>query len=346
MGRLSQRCLTYGLFVGLFALGTPQAGRAADPQQVKFYTFDKVEIHGTFYPSDKGAKAPCALLLHEVGGNSEKEGWSELAKKLQKEKGMAVLTFDFRGHGESVNVDPDAFWQQPINNTLKGYKATGKRKEQIHYRDYGNVLQYATLINDITAAKNYLERRGDAGECNSTNVVVIGAESGAALGALWIYSECYFNRAVTAAPIATQARYDVEDIACGIWLSMTPSVGPSGSRGNAPVDKWVGNPVKEKVPMFFLYGEQDSRSASYSKRLTEVMIRGAKKQIESSTGSAGIKDTRLAGRELLSKSLNTDDLIVRYVTTILDKRVPSPRPKGDVDRVSLFRVPVEKFPLR
>jgi len=338
MGRSSRGCLLCGLLVALFSAGAPQAGVAAEPQQVRFFTFDKVEIHGTFYPSDKGAKAPCALLLHEVGGNSEKEGWSDLAKKLVKEKGIAVLTFDFRGHGDSVNVDPDFFWQDSINKTLKGYRV-GKKKDQIHHRDFSSVLQFGTLVNDIAAAKNYLERRSDAGDCNCTNMIVIGAESGAALGALWIYTECFFTRPSTSFPVVTQSRPDVEDIACAIWLSMTPSV---GARSNCPVEKWLGAPVKDKVPMFFLYGEQDNRAATYSKRLTEVMVRGAKKQIEAVTGSSGVKDTKLSGRELLGKSLNTEDLILRYVTTVLDKRVPIPRPKGEGERIGLFRVPIDR----
>ncbi len=343
MGLWSQRSLACGLFVGLAMLGSQSTVRAADPQPIKFYTFDKVEIHGMFYPSDKGAKAPCAILLHEVGGHSEKEGWNDLAKKLVKEKGMAVLTFDFRGHGDSVNIDPDFFWQDPVNKTLKGYRPGGKRKDQIHSRDFVSALHYATLVNDIAAAKYYLERKSDAGECNSGNIVVIGAESGAALGALWIYAECFLNRSSSSLPVVSQPRLDVEDIACAVWLSMTPNLGPSGSRASASVDKWVASPVRDRVPMFFIYGEQDSRAAGYSKRLEEVMVRGAKKQVESTTGKAGIKDTKLSGRDLVGKSLNTEDLILRYITTVEDKRNPIPRQKGEGDKNTLYRVPIERF---
>ncbi len=225
---------------------------------------------------------------------------------------------------------------------MRGYRV-GKKKDHIHYKDYSSALQFATLVNDIAAAKNYLERRSDAGECNSSNLVVIGAESGAALGALWLSSECYFNRTPTAFPAVTQPRYDVEDVACAVWLSIMPSLGHNGSRAGITLDKVLGPPVRDKVPMFFLYGEQDSRNATYSRRLTDSIVRGAKKQIEATTGSSAVKDTKLAGRELLGKQLNTEDLILRYITTVLDKRVPNARPKTEGDRVGVFRVPVEKL---
>ena len=40
------------------------------PDKVSFETVDEVELKGTFYPSDQNIKAPCALLLHNVGGSS------------------------------------------------------------------------------------------------------------------------------------------------------------------------------------------------------------------------------------------------------------------------------------
>ena len=69
--------------VPLTWLATP--GAAQEPERIKFFTFDQVEIHGTFYAGGKGNKSPCAILLHAIGGNSQQEGWEDLAKKLQAE---------------------------------------------------------------------------------------------------------------------------------------------------------------------------------------------------------------------------------------------------------------------
>src|SRR5262249_50434133 len=100
MQRLGQGRLTWGVLASLAWFGMQQPSAAADKERVKFDTWDQVEIHGTFYPGSKGNKSPCALLLHPIGANSQMQGWDELASSLQKE-GFAVLTFDFRGHGDS-----------------------------------------------------------------------------------------------------------------------------------------------------------------------------------------------------------------------------------------------------
>src|SRR6516225_7258478 len=86
----------------------PTECRSSEPERIRFDTADYVTIQGTYYPSDKGKRAPCAILLHPIGENSQMEGWDDLAKSLQR-KGIAVLTFDFRGHGDSTSVEQN-FW--------------------------------------------------------------------------------------------------------------------------------------------------------------------------------------------------------------------------------------------
>src|SRR5689334_22499471 len=101
-------CVAGGLLFG----GLPLQGFGqTKPQTVKFDTVDQVTLKGQYYPSDKKVEAACVILLHEIGPgkNSRQKGWKELALKLQKQ-GLAVLTFDFRGHGESTSVSADEFW--------------------------------------------------------------------------------------------------------------------------------------------------------------------------------------------------------------------------------------------
>src|SRR6516165_7794699 len=96
--------LAFSILATLVSVFSPAPGCAAEPERVRFETVDYVTIQGTYYPSDKGKRAPCAILLHPIGENSQMEGWDDLAKTLQK-KGIAVLTFDFRGHGDSTSVE-------------------------------------------------------------------------------------------------------------------------------------------------------------------------------------------------------------------------------------------------
>ena len=107
-------------------------------KQVDIVTVDKVELKGKFYAS-KGKDnkdAPCVLMLHAWGESSDNKEWNALARKLQ-DKGHAVLTFDFRGHGESTTVQAGmpnlknpqlsvkGFWDETVNQqNVKGYAYT------------------------------------------------------------------------------------------------------------------------------------------------------------------------------------------------------------------------------
>src|SRR4051794_20956288 len=99
------------------------AGRAAaDSEAVTFDTVDGVKIKGTFWPGAKGRKSPTVLILHDFemnkGGDSHQDGWDSLGDALQK-KGLAVLSFDFRGHGQSTAIRQDLFFNQNFPQNLK-----------------------------------------------------------------------------------------------------------------------------------------------------------------------------------------------------------------------------------
>src|SRR5262249_35021117 len=156
-----------------------------------FHSADGVELSGTYFPSAAGKKDACVLLLHDFdskkGGNSHQDGWDALAGRLQAE-GYAVLSFDFRGFGESKTVGK-SFWdirRTPHNNMVRRRKGS---PDSVDHKDF-NIGYYPYLVNDIAAAKAFLDRRNDAREVNSANVIVVGAGNGATLGAMWMASEC------------------------------------------------------------------------------------------------------------------------------------------------------------
>jgi pimeloyl-ACP methyl ester carboxylesterase len=335
-----------GTLLACFALACwPQTGRATEPERVKFDTYDQVEIHGTYFAGDLGTKSPCALILHALGGSSREEGWDNLAKELQK-KHFAVLLFDFRGHGESTSVG-NGFWYDRLNQSLRGFRPN-KPKDQISYKDFTTLHHWLTLVNDIQAAKYFLDRKNDLSECNSANTVVIGAESSAALGALWIATEWQRPRVVVnrfpPVPVNSSER-EGQDIECAVWLSFSPHI--TIDKAKFPPlhpESWLASPVRDKVPMCFLYGEQDSKAKSYAQRLYNGVLRARKdKKLKQLTVEKGIKDTKLSGRELLGKSLNTEELILTYLTKVLDDRGSNSWSKRDVDKTILTRVPFERF---
>jgi pimeloyl-ACP methyl ester carboxylesterase len=343
MRRLAFGRLACSLLAGLALACWPQAGLAAEPERVKFDTYDQVEIHGTYYPGDLASKSPSALVLHALGGSSREEGWDNLAKELQK-KHFAVLLFDFRGHGESTAIGTD-FWRMPGNSSLKSYRP-GKLKDQISFKDFTTMQNWLSLVNDIQAAKRFLDRKNDSSECNSANLVVIGAESSAALGALWIATEWQHPRMLNRFPPVPANRGEMEgqDIECAVWLSFSPHISVDRTKFTLHPDSWLANPVRDKVPMCFIYGEQDTKSKSYALHLYDGVMHARRDKKVKLTVEKGMKDTKLAGRELLGKpSLNTEELIVTYVSKVIDDRGANPWSKRDVDRTILARVPVERF---
>ena len=215
-----------GLAAGLVLSASPPRAHGQEQakfEKIKFETFDSVELQGSYWASTKGKKAPCAILLHKFGGKSHEDGWDDLAEGLQK-LGFAVLSFDFRGHGDSTNVGDD-FWKNPINQRfIRNYKPGSlKQPTSISQGDF-NSMYIPYLVNDIAAARAFLERKNDNGECNVGNTVLIGAEEGATLGLLWLTFETYRHQVIFP-PGRPSSKPESKDIAACVWLSMNKTMG-------------------------------------------------------------------------------------------------------------------------
>ena len=304
------------LAVALPLAGTllfPPPTHAQKPDRVKFETYDGVELHGSFYPSAKGANAITVMLLHNINGKSTQDGWDRLAKALQAE-GFAVLSFDFRGHGDSTNIaQPKVFWTEMRNRLVKGFNPQ-KLKDTISTTDYTQNY-YPMLVNDITAAKMFLDRRNDAGNCNSRNLILIGAGDGATLGALWLASEMSRYQIVGNVGLGVpklDSKPEGQSVIACVWLSMTPSL---GNKRNVDPGPWLTISGKvNKVPMMFYYGERDSKAENFAKTWAGK-LKGDDKITKVFTLSKAIPKVNLAGRELLKNDLKTIELI----TTSLGK---------------------------
>ena len=66
---------------------TGRAPAESKAEAITFDTIDGVKIKGTWWPSEKGRKAPTVLLLHNFegtkGGDSHQDGWDSLGDRLQ-----------------------------------------------------------------------------------------------------------------------------------------------------------------------------------------------------------------------------------------------------------------------
>jgi pimeloyl-ACP methyl ester carboxylesterase len=254
------------------------AGAQEPPgERVLFRSADDVELIGRFYRSPK--KKPTVLLLHGVGDKHSSRVWRPLAERLHK-AGYAVLSFDFRGHGQSTTVDPDSFWVQAANRT--GIR--GAKDEEIEVADFTD-RYWPVLINDIAAAKAYLDRQNDAGECNSANLVIVGANEGATLGAAWLYAECFRHRQhpppFLGAPPQTQASPEAQHVLCALWLNIGHTL---GSR-TVSLASILDTPVRRyRIPMVVFY-DHDS---AVPKRTAEALGRTVKQPRVAYAGLVGI----------------------------------------------------------
>lgn len=334
------RRLPHVLFVPLAALSLLllpvnkplSAADDIESKRVHFPTFDEVELNGTFYRSAPAAgkkdKDTVVLLLHDFrhlkGGSSQEDGWHQLAGQLQKE-GYAVLSFDFRGFGNSKSVSPK-FWAFP-HNSGRGIKGANKKNPpaSIDEKDF-TAIYFINLVNDIAAARAYLNVLNDAGEVNASNIILVGAGQGATLGALWLASECRRqkdNQSDRLFPGMSPQfnRLDEpegNDVAAAVWLTIYPTL-EQKPLGRSLINALVEEAKKAKIPTYFLYAKNDKKANDFLNLNNDLKTLFA----ESSKKKGGVKEKavpgagELAGSKLLRKS---EEYILDYLNNIVEER--------------------------
>jgi len=309
----------------------PLQGKKEDFKLATMTSIDGVELKGRYYPSSK-ANAPAVIFLHGLNDSGGKE-WANLAKKLQA-KGYAVLMFDFRGHGDSTTVNPGkpydpknpkqpaepGFWDQKMNmQYVKGYSAKN-RPTEIKYEQF-QAAYVSALANDIATAKAFLDAQPD---CNSSNLILIGAGDGATLGALWLSSEWHRFRYLPPALGRPQGALDRQNpegtaVSAAVWLSISPTMGTN--KAAYSVQKMLERPGRiGKTPMIFMYGEGDAKAGDLAKKC-ETYLSIKKTKTDPGYTPAAVKIVgaeKMAGKNLLLESLPTTNKILEFLDEVVD----------------------------
>ncbi len=340
MRSLSRRSLLPGLVVLALAVlpgGVVHAqGKKADTKDVSFTTYDGVELKGTLYPNAGGKRDAVVLLLHDFdhvkGGSSQKDNLPDLARSLQAD-GYVVLLFDFRGFGDSKTVNKDRFWTIRHNTMLKG---AAKRSETIDQKNFPKAY-YAYLVNDIAAAKAYLDRLNDQKVCNTSSLLIVGAGQGATLGAMWMANECRrkkdknSGKGVIGLPMLDDP--ESRDLAGAIWLTIRPAL--EGRR--LPVSNWLREVGRtNKVPMAFYFGKNDTRSGEFARTMVN-MLKSGKTKLDN-TGVKVIEGTGLGGTKLLEPVLGTEKAMKTYFSRVMEARGNKEWRKRDVTDRAFYYV--------
>jgi len=299
---------------GLMMLPSGRVAAQGTPE--KFTTIDGVDLHGMFYKSAKD-KAPTVILLHAIGDSGMKKSYTDLALALQPE--YSVLTFDFRGHGKSKDIDPQKFWAVQANAKL--VKGASPKKTSIELADFHKEYHHY-LVNDIAAAKAFLDRnKNDNGVCNTASTILIGAETGATLGAIWLNSQWSLQRMMPNPnnpmfpPVAAPDPEGKDVIAC-IWLTISPTLGGA----TLSISKTLDTAVKVNgTPTVFMYGDNDKLGKDRANNLAKA-LKLPDSPKHKYIAAYEVKGTKLPGIGLVQKALPTEKEILNYLEEVVDKK--------------------------
>ncbi len=326
-----------------------------DTEEITFPTVDKVNLKGTFYRGKgvRSQKSPVVILLHKFGSDRTKGNWQDLALALQK-KGCSVLSFDFRGHGKSTELrDKQVFWSNP-NNRLAAYRTRlnpNALPTRINAKEF-HPTYLPMLLNDISAARRFIDLQNDAGFCNSGKIFLIGEEDAATLGMIWIAGEYIRYGIAPAFPGARPPQHIAGTDICGaIWLTIDAVPAPNGfplrtmpyltSGAWGPQGK-LAEPLREKTPMCFIYGEKDTAAGKHADYFYSRLLQADKVDPNDQIKyKSPVKGTKLSGVSLLGQSsLEVDKTITDFIDEIRQRGTGNNWVLRNVDKIDILPVPL------
>lgn len=320
--KISVRFALWSAIAALTLLPARSLGQA-QPQRIRFETVDEVEIQGKFYAGTK--QSPTVVILHKMEGQSQAKELAALAGELSK-KGYAVLLFDWRGHGGSTTVGP-GFWDR----TKYAFNTSGaggwrgpavlpkNQPRDISYKKF-NRNYYPYLVNDLAAAKLFLEQRNDANDCNASNLIFVCEEDACILAMMWAATES-FRFKVTVPPLGVggqpmpERKPQSRDIVSMIFLSPTYKLAKSNYA--TPLKTYariLG--AEQEVGVALVYGGEDTQAEQTSKYLLKYLK--DKKADNKTTGEHVAKKTDLKGAKLLIEATKAQEWIL---DTYLEKAI-------------------------
>jgi hypothetical protein len=266
-------------------------------RSVSFGTSDGLALNGYFFQGTGIEKQrPDAVLMFPAPGtgpnNRVNDAWLDLARKLA-EKNFSVLLFDWRGHGRNLEAgtrvfeSPDLFWRESYNTKLlKSIKATiddkGLDWKMIGGRGEGTVQYKDMLMNDLIAARFFLDRKSDEGRCNTNRVWIVSEKDGAHLGLAFVAAEFYRNTIYVPnpEPFKTVQMKSAGKDYCGlVALSYAPT-NPTALRVYAaatpaaqPGSKDIRDHMQSRLANVLVYAKKEG--SSRSKALVNALHGGA-----------------------------------------------------------------------
>lgn len=274
-------------------LASAQRRTIAEPEKQELTTKDGVKLNATYYASASGKDATPVVLLHDYKESSAI--YRSLARRLQKpaegdrHKSFAVLTVDFRGHGDSK--------QQAYKGRTRELDAAKLSKRDLE----------AIVLGDMEAVRKFLVSENDKGKLNLNKLAVIGTGMGAVVGTNWA------ARDWSMPPLATVKQgQDVKSL-----VLISP---PWKTKGLSMQDAVRQPGVQREIAILMLFGNEDRRATKDVDR-----IYGQLEQYHPAAKTAEPKDlpdllkigagTKLQGSQLLKTGgKKLEDVVIEFLT--------------------------------
>ncbi len=140
--------------------------KVPQPETVLIETKDAVELRAEWFGGTKAKETVPMIMIHDW--DSDRSALTKLARRFQKEHGLAVIVPDLRGHGQSL--------------TVKGLDDELDRK-----RFKKNEL--ASIFEDIDACRRFLQAKNDQGELNLDLLTVLACGKTSIQAANWCVTD-------------------------------------------------------------------------------------------------------------------------------------------------------------
>jgi hypothetical protein len=254
----------------------PAVEKPLPTEEVRIETCDGARLHGTLYPSPQKAlkeQGPCVLMVPEVGRGSRKDAaWVRLAQRLQKD-GCSVVTFDFRGCGENRSSEQlmNRFWVYQANRAVLlpwVKKGNGTQASLDASQFPPSYLPW--LVQDIVAARNFLDLQHEEGRLNSQNLVVIAAGEGTALTALWLAAEC-FRHKTTFGLLTVPGPPESRDLMAVVWIDSQTTVGRQSVLPSLRLAQTALARARGLPKMLFVHDGSSAGASGRSKSMMKIL---------------------------------------------------------------------------
>jgi pimeloyl-ACP methyl ester carboxylesterase len=246
-GKLSAMLIVVCLaLVESTAVAQRAGGKVSPPKDMKLTTKDGVRLGVTYYASTEGKEAVPVVLLHDY--MESRAVFNALARALQgppngSGPSLAVVTVDFRGHGESKTIE------------LRDGRTIELDTARLRSADFQDMVRF-----DMEAVRKFLVTKNDESALNLNKLCLVGSGLGANVAVYWTAKDW------NTPPLAVGKQG--QDVKALVLVS------PKWSYRGLPLkDPMKNRAIQQRISTLIAFGENDSKAARDAKNIHKILER-------------------------------------------------------------------------